>query len=87
MDRSVNAAENRAANSFHCKTSNCGGWCIYEDEVNWYECQVCQKRNCLTCKAIHDNMTCKEYQDDLKRRAHQDEAAKKTQEMLDVSCC
>eukprot|EP00112_Aurelia_sp_Birch-Aquarium-sp1_P011498 Seg2418.3 transcript_id=Seg2418.3/GoldUCD/mRNA.D3Y31 product="RanBP-type and C3HC4-type zinc finger-containing protein 1" protein_id=Seg2418.3/GoldUCD/D3Y31 len=83
LDRSVNAAENRAANSFHCKTSNCGGWCIYEDEVNWYECQVCQKRNCLTCKAIHDNMTCKEYQDDLKRRAHQDEAAKKTQEMLD----
>ena len=47
--------------------------------------QVCRKRNCLLCKAIHyPEMNCKEYQDDLKRRAANDAAAKATQEMLQV---
>lgn len=85
LQLSVNAAESEAANSFHCRTTNCIGWCYYEDEVNWFRCIVCNKRNCLTCKAIHDNMTCKEYQDDLKRRSEDDEAAKMTQNMLEVS--
>lgn len=83
LQLSVNAAETRAVNSFHCRTTNCHGWCYYEDEVNWFDCDVCQKRNCLTCKAIHDNMTCKEYQDDLKRRADNEDTAKRTQAMLE----
>ena len=80
----INAAETRAPNSFHCKSVDCLGWCYYEDEVNWFTCNVCGKRNCLTCKAIHDNMSCQEYQDDLKRRARSEDAARKTQEMLEV---
>ncbi|XP_065064966.1 ranBP-type and C3HC4-type zinc finger-containing protein 1-like [Rhopilema esculentum] len=83
LQRSVNAAENRAPNSYHCKTLNCNGWCFYEDEVNWFDCQVCNKRNCLTCKAIHLNMTCQQYQDDLKIKSENDVAARRTQEMLE----
>lgn len=83
LNRSLATAESQAANSFHCKTPNCQGWCLYEDNVNTFHCPVCQQPNCLTCKAIHANMNCKEYQDDLKRRAQNDEAAKKTQEYLE----
>lgn len=45
---------------------------------------MCNKKNCILCKAIHDGMNCKQYQDDLKRRAVNDEAAKATQAMLEV---
>ena len=85
LDRSLNTAESRAANSFHCKTPNCRGWCEYEDDVNWFRCPICAKLNCLTCKAIHEGQTCKEYQEDLRIRAENDVAAKKTQQMLEVS--
>ncbi len=84
LQRSLVTAESQAANSFHCQTPNCQGWCIYDDEVNDFDCPVCQKRNCLTCKAIHFPVNCKEYQDDLKRNAANDEAARKTQEYLEV---
>ncbi|XP_068693963.1 ranBP-type and C3HC4-type zinc finger-containing protein 1-like [Montipora foliosa] len=83
LNRSLATAENQAANSFHCKTPNCQGWCLYEDNVNTFHCPVCNQPNCLTCKAIHVNMNCKEYQDDLKRRAHNDQAARKTKEFLE----
>lgn len=84
LQRSLATAECQEANSFHCQTPNCHGWCIYDDEVNDFDCPVCQQRNCLTCKAIHFPVNCKEYQDDLKRNAANDEAAKKTQEYLEV---
>ncbi|CAB3997178.1 ranBP-type and C3HC4-type zinc finger-containing 1 isoform X2 [Paramuricea clavata] len=83
LQRSLATAESQEANSFHCQTPNCHGWCIYDDEVNDFDCPVCQQRNCLTCKAIHSPVNCKEYQDDLKRNAANDEAAKKTQEYLE----
>ena len=84
LQRSLATAESQAANSFHCRTPNCQGWCIYDDEVNDFDCPVCTKTNCLTCKAIHYPVNCKEYQDDLKRNAANDEAARKTQEYLEV---
>ena len=85
LNRSLATAESQAANSFHCKTPNCKGWCVYEDNVNTFYCPVCNQPNCLTCKAIHADMNCKEYQDDLKRRAQNDEAAKQTQQFLEVN--
>ena len=47
-------------------------------------CVVCEKKNCLTCKAIHVGQNCKEYQDDLKIKAQNNADAKKTQEALEV---
>ncbi|XP_020670325.3 ranBP-type and C3HC4-type zinc finger-containing protein 1 isoform X1 [Pogona vitticeps] len=82
LDLSVSIAENRSRSSFHCKTTDCRGWCFYEDDVNEFSCPVCGKVNCLLCQAIHENMNCKEYQDDLQIRAQNDQAALQTAEML-----
>lgn len=50
LAKSVAQAENKIDKSFHCKTPDCKGWCIYEDNVNEFRCPVCRKINCLTCQ-------------------------------------
>lgn len=50
LAKSVAQAEHGIGNTFHCKTHNCRGWCIYEDNVNQFKCPVCQITNCLTCQ-------------------------------------
>ncbi|XP_063307032.1 ranBP-type and C3HC4-type zinc finger-containing protein 1-like [Pelobates fuscus] len=82
LERGLVMAESRSQNSYHCKTADCKGWCIYEDSVNEFVCPICFAENCLTCKAIHDGMNCREYQDDLRIRALNDIAARQTNEML-----
>ncbi|XP_072007147.1 ranBP-type and C3HC4-type zinc finger-containing protein 1-like isoform X2 [Engystomops pustulosus] len=82
LERSLVVAESRTQNSYHCRTADCKGWCIYEDNVNEFICPICQAQNCLTCKAIHDGMNCREYQDDLRIRAQKDLDAEQTNNML-----
>ncbi|XP_041040697.1 ranBP-type and C3HC4-type zinc finger-containing protein 1 isoform X1 [Carcharodon carcharias] len=82
LDRGMSVAESSSENSYHCKTADCRGWCIYEDMVNEFRCPICLKLNCLLCKAIHEGMNCKQYQDDLRCRAVNDSAARRTTEML-----
>lgn len=50
LAKSVAQAENKMDKSFHCKTPDCKGWCIFEDNVNEFRCPVCKKMNCLTCQ-------------------------------------
>lgn len=50
LARSIRQAENKIDKSFHCKTPDCEGWCIFEDNVNDFRCPVCKKINCLTCQ-------------------------------------
>ncbi|KAM9410777.1 LOW QUALITY PROTEIN: ranBP-type and C3HC4-type zinc finger-containing protein 1 [Pholidichthys leucotaenia] len=83
LELRLNIAESRSEHSFHCQTPNCRGWCIYEDEVNEFHCDLCGETNCILCRAIHKDMTCKDYQDDLRIRAENDEAAQKTKQMLE----
>ncbi|XP_069740444.1 ranBP-type and C3HC4-type zinc finger-containing protein 1-like isoform X3 [Narcine bancroftii] len=82
LDRSLAIAENCSENSYHCRTPNCRGWCIYEDDVNEFHCPLCMKKNCLVCKEIHEGLNCKEYQENLKSEVERNEAAKKTTELL-----
>lgn len=82
LQKSLSTAESQEINSFHCKTPDCQGWCIYEDHVNFFKCPVCKKENCLTCKAIHEGVNCKKYQDDLQAQAINNVAARRTREML-----
>ena len=84
LQRSLDLAESQEENSYHCKTADCTGWCIYEDDVNFFRCPICAKENCLTCKAIHQGLNCQQYQEELKIRAQNDDAAKQTQDMLEV---
>ncbi|XP_029448079.1 ranBP-type and C3HC4-type zinc finger-containing protein 1-like isoform X1 [Rhinatrema bivittatum] len=82
LERGLTVAERRSENSYHCKTVDCRGWCIYEDSVNEFQCPICWKLNCLICKAIHEGMNCRQYQDDLRLRAQNDAAARQTNDML-----
>lgn len=82
LRRSLDVAESQARNSYHCKTADCRGWCIYEDLVNFFRCPVCRHENCLTCRAIHEGQNCKQYQEDLSIRAANDVAARQTQTVL-----
>ncbi|XP_033625840.1 ranBP-type and C3HC4-type zinc finger-containing protein 1-like isoform X1 [Asterias rubens] len=83
LNRGLAVAENQASNAFHCKTPDCTSFCFYDDNINFFPCPVCNKQNCLTCKAIHEGMNCKEYQEDLLRRSANDQAAKKTKLTLE----
>lgn len=49
LAKSIRIAENKIENTFHCKTPNCSGWCIFEDNTNTFKCPVCTIVNCLTC--------------------------------------
>lgn len=62
LAKSLRIAEYQIENSFHCRTPNCKGWCIYEDDVNTFKCPICRLVNCLTCRVIHDGLDCKQYQ-------------------------
>ncbi|MEE6462945.1 hypothetical protein FKM82_005705 [Ascaphus truei] len=84
LERGLIVAESRSQDSYHCRTANCKGWCIYEDSVNEFICPICYAQNCLICKAIHDGMNCRQYQDDLRIRALNDSAARQTNDMLRV---
>uniref|UniRef100_UPI0037E910FB ranBP-type and C3HC4-type zinc finger-containing protein 1 n=1 Tax=Semicossyphus pulcher TaxID=241346 RepID=UPI0037E910FB len=83
LELRLSIAESRSEHSFHCQTPNCRGWCIYEDEVNEFLCELCSETNCILCRAIHEGMNCKDYQDDLRIRAQNDEAAQQTKRMLE----
>uniref|UniRef100_A0A8C3I191 RanBP-type and C3HC4-type zinc finger-containing protein 1 n=1 Tax=Chrysemys picta bellii TaxID=8478 RepID=A0A8C3I191_CHRPI len=82
LERGLVAAERRTQNSYHCKTPDCKGWCIYEDTVNEFRCPICQGLNCLLCKVIHEGKDCRQYQADLQLQAHNDTAAQQTSDML-----
>lgn len=46
---SLRVAEHKMENAYHCKTPNCKGWCVFEDNVNEFKCPICKIMNCLTC--------------------------------------
>uniref|UniRef100_A0A8D9ETE8 RanBP-type and C3HC4-type zinc finger-containing protein 1 n=1 Tax=Cacopsylla melanoneura TaxID=428564 RepID=A0A8D9ETE8_9HEMI len=83
LAKSVAHAEAQIQNAFHCKTPDCRGWCIFEDNVNEFRCPVCTHLNCLTCQAIHDGLNCKQYQDHMKADSESNQDARRTRDMLD----
>ncbi|CAN8024383.1 unnamed protein product [Ixodes persulcatus] len=83
LSRSVKTAESQAPNSFHCKTADCPGWCMLEDNVNVFTCPVCHHSNCLTCRAIHEGKNCLQYQDELDFNAPNGHEARQTKDYLD----
>lgn len=54
LAKSIKQAENKMSKSFHCKTVDCRGWCIFEDNVNDFRCPICRQINCLTCQVSRD---------------------------------
>jgi len=80
--KSVKEAEANIQNTFHCKTPDCAGWTVMDDNVNIFKCPLCKRTNCITCQAIHDGMDCKQYQQYMLVDS-QDENSKKTKEWMD----
>lgn len=80
--KSLRIAENQIENSFHCKTPDCKGWCIYEDDVNTFKCPICRLENCLTCRVIHDGLDCKQYQNMMKNNLENNPENATTHAML-----
>lgn len=83
LSKSIAEAENNAGNAFHCKTPNCPGWCIYDDNVNNFFCPVCHNNNCLTCQAIHMGKNCRQYQDELRLSKETNEESERTEAVLE----
>lgn len=50
LELRLSIAESRSEHSFHCQTPNCRGWCIYEDEVDEFLCDICKETNCILCR-------------------------------------
>ena len=48
--KSVKEAEANMKNTFHCKTPDCAGWTIFDDDVNIFKCPLCTKVNCINCQ-------------------------------------
>ncbi|XP_043233405.1 ranBP-type and C3HC4-type zinc finger-containing protein 1-like [Amphibalanus amphitrite] len=82
LARSLRQAEGNTANSFHCRTASCAGWCEFEDTVNTFCCPVCTRVNCITCRAIHEGIDCRDYQERLAADARHNEEARQTQAYL-----
>merc|ERR1719341_1900553 len=80
--KSMKEAEANMANTFHCKTPDCGGWTIFDDDVNQFKCPLCNKVNCLTCQAIHEGQDCKQYQQKVLLDS-MDENSRKTKIWMD----
>ncbi|XP_076180528.1 uncharacterized protein LOC143153340 [Ptiloglossa arizonensis] len=84
LAKSIAQAENNAGNNaFHCKTPDCPGWCIYDDDVNNFLCPVCDANNCLTCQVIHTGKNCKQYQQELRFSKETDQESRRTAAMLE----
>ncbi|CAF0737046.1 unnamed protein product [Brachionus calyciflorus] len=80
--KSLRISEASMLNTFHCKTLDCIGFCISEDNLNFFYCPVCDKVNCLSCNVIHMGKTCKEYQDDIKLKTIHDKNELRDNEAL-----
>ncbi|KAF6215403.1 hypothetical protein GE061_010155 [Apolygus lucorum] len=82
LAKSIALAETKIGNAFHCKTPDCKGWCIFEDNVNSFRCPVCSHTNCLTCQAVHEGVDCKQFQEQFNKDSELNVEAKRTKEML-----
>ncbi|KAK0161032.1 hypothetical protein PV327_009550 [Microctonus hyperodae] len=81
--KSISQAENNAGeNGFHCKTPDCTYWCLYEENINNFICPVCNKTNCITCRAIHEGQNCLEYQEYIRLSKDCDGESKQTAAVL-----
>ena len=61
-ERIMQKVETQMQNTFHCLKLNCNGWCCIEGDVLIFTCPVCNSKNCIACKVIHDNENCDQYQ-------------------------
>lgn len=52
ISQCLRVAEGKLANTFHCLTADCSGFCVLEDDQDMFWCEVCDAKNCLICQVI-----------------------------------
>lgn len=65
LNRCLQEGQTQMTNSFQCKTPDCTGLWVYDDDVTTAKCYICQIYNCHQCKAIHTGLSCRAYQDKI----------------------
>lgn len=63
LEKSLKLYQGVSETAVHCKTPDCRGWIEADKNVRGFTCEVCEKVNCIGCKAIHQGKNCQEYQD------------------------
>ena len=67
LEKSLKLYEGVSSNVYHCKTPDCKG--LIETDENFFLphfiCEVCSKKNCLQCEAIHEGKECWQYKQDV----------------------
>lgn len=75
-------AQTNLENVFHCKLPDCIGFVVTLPDNIAFICPVCQKVNCIPCKAIHEEKTCEQHQDDLINDQKNQQELKLTEEAV-----
>lgn len=80
LELSIKVYEGVSINAYHCKTPDCRGFIEIENKVRDFTCEVCQVKNCIECKAIHEGKTCQQFQDEINPDAknHRENAESET---------
>ena len=75
--RSLSMALDQQSNIKYCLTPNCSYAIILETGVRKFDCRVCKKQYCISCKedTFHDGLTCEEYR--VKKQAKINKISKK----------
>ena len=73
--KSLERAEAAMKNAFHCKTPDGVGWAECDEGATNFHCPVCNKINCIKCKANHEGITCNDYYYEINEgaRKHRDD--------------
>lgn len=66
LEKSLKQGENVLANVFHCKSPNCDGFVVKENDTIAFVCPVCEVVNCVKCSAIHEEKSCEQHLEHLK---------------------
>lgn len=64
LEKSLKLYEGVTQNAIHCLTPDCHGFVEADKNLRGFLCLVCDKVNCIGCKAIHQGKNCQEYQDE-----------------------
>lgn len=83
LARGLAQVEHQASNTFHCKTPDCKGWAIIDENIATFSCPVCSHNNCVKCSAIHEGITC----DDHILKTNPNAAEERNRLMLEVINC
>lgn len=84
LSKALKRGEINLDNIFHCKTPDCIGFIQHDNDVTAFNCEVCEKVNCIKCVAIHEEKSCEQYQDDLKNDVKNQQELKLTEEAVKV---